>query len=148
MPRFEFRLKSLLILREAARDQRRADLVQAFAAERELAARRSALRNELDEQRDRCRASCAPGVVDVERLKATHSYEGTLRTELDEVHEREQSLAVEIERCRQELVAADREVQVLEKLRERKQAAFRRQQAQAEVKLLDEVAARASGGAG
>ena len=55
---------------------------------------------------------------------------------------RRAELAPEIERRRQAVVEADRELKVLEKLSERQQAQFRLDQTRAEGKLLDEAAAR------
>ncbi len=51
-------------------------------------------------------------------------------------------MATEIERRRQALVEADREVRVLEKLRERQAEQHRREEDLQEAKRLDEVAAQ------
>jgi flagellar FliJ protein len=143
MPRFQFRLKSLLSLREAARDERRAQLAEAYAAQRKLDERRQALEQDLEEHKQMCRAGILPGRIDVDRLLTANRYELVLRAELGVVAKHEQTLAVEIERRRQALVVADRDVRVLEKLRERELERFRREQARQETKQMDEIASRA-----
>lgn len=144
MARFQFRLKTLYAIREAARDERRAQLAEAYAADRKLKDRRAALEQELKEQKQWFRAGIAPGRVDVDRLLTVNRYELVVRAEIGVVTQHEETLAVEIERRRQNLLAADREVRVLEKLRERQLEQFRQQQAAAEMKEIDEVAARAA----
>jgi len=144
MARFQFRLKTLQAIREAARDERRAQLAEAYAADRKLKDRRTALEQELHEQKQWFRAGIAPGRVDVDRLLTTNRYELVVQAEINVVLQHEQTLAEEIERRRQTLVAADREVRVLEKLRERQLEQFRQQQALAEMKQIDEVAARSA----
>jgi flagellar export protein FliJ len=98
----------------------------------------------LHEQKQWFRAGIAPGRVDVDRLLTTNRYELVVQAEINVVLQHEQTLAEEIERRRQTLVAADREVRVLEKLRERQLEQFRQQQALAEMKQIDEVAARSA----
>jgi flagellar protein FliJ len=143
MARFEFRLRALLKAREATRDARRVELAQAQAADRELQQHRAALESELGGQQAWLRLGAAPGRLDIDRLRTADGYDLILRRELRGLAEQQQALAGEIERRREDVVAADREVRVLEKLRKRQHQQFRQQQALAETKELDEVAARA-----
>jgi flagellar export protein FliJ len=141
MPRFHFRLQTLLSLREAARDDRQARLAGNLAVERELAERQATIERALNTLRERTRSSTGPGPIDVERLRLDNRYERTLRSDLAELTSRRRALADEIEACRQELAAADREVRVLEKLRERQHERFRHEEQVRETGQLDEVAA-------
>jgi flagellar protein FliJ len=141
MARFQFRLKALLAVREATRDERRAQLAEAQAEDRKLKERRAVLERELGNQRELFRSGTSPGRLDIDRLITANRYDLVLRRELHVVTEREQTLAAEIERRRETLVAADREVRVLEKLRARQHEQFRQQQSLVEAKQLDEVAA-------
>ena len=142
MARFQFRLKTLQSIREATRDERRAQLAEAYAADQKLKDRRATLEQELNDQKQWFRAGIAPGHIDVDRLLTVNRYELVIHAEINVVRQHEQTLAEEIERRRQTLVAADREVRVLEKLRERQLEQFRKHQALAEMKQIDEVAAR------
>jgi flagellar protein FliJ len=141
MARFQFRLKTLLAVREASRDERRVQLAEAQAEDRELKERRAILERELANQQESVRAGTSPGRLDIDRLITAHRYDMVLRRELQVLLEHEQTLAAEIERRRETLVAADREVRVLEKLRARQHEQFRQQQSLVETKQLDEVAA-------
>lgn len=145
MARFQFRLKTLLGMRLAERDERRALLAESYAAERQLQKRRAAVEGELAAQHARCRSGTGPGRLDVEILMTAHRYEQVLRRELQALAEEENLLSAEIDVRRQAVVAADREVRVLEKLRDRQHEHYKQQQAAAEGKQMDEVAARSVG---
>ena len=143
MPRFEFRLRSLLAVREAERAAARTHLAAAQTELEELVATRALRQRELDEQRSWLRSRFAPGQIDPQRLAAASRYERVLLHELEALSAQQQALEVEIERRRFAVVEADREVRVLEKLRERKFEQYQRDQSLAEVKRFDEVASQA-----
>lgn len=142
MAQFQFRLKALLAVREAARDERLAQLAEAFAAQQKLDERRAALNHQLAEQQHVFRQRTAAGTIDVDGLLSANRFDLVLRAELNVIDHHERNLAPEIERRRQAVVAAEREVRVLEKLRERQLEQFRQQEALADMKRIDEIAAR------
>jgi len=144
MSRFRFRLASVLKLREATRDERRAKLAEAYSAEEKLRGRRRQVEADLTNLNQLRHERAAARTVDVELFVNVSRYEATLRHELGAIAGHEAQLAVEIERRRQALVAADHEVRMLEKLRERKQQLHQQAEALAEGKQLDEIAARQS----
>ena len=140
MKRFQFRLATLLRLREAVRDERRGALAAAQRAADALAARMADVDQELSETR---RQQTAPlGRVNVDPLVDAHRYELVLRVERQEVERQTALVAQEIERRRQALVEADADVKVLEKLRESQRQKALAEATRVEIKLLDEVAAR------
>ncbi|MBI3838465.1 MAG: flagellar export protein FliJ [Planctomycetia bacterium] len=143
MARFQFRFKALLDVREATRDERRVQLAEIQAEDRKLKERRAGLERELGDHQELLRCRTSPGPLDIDRLVTAHRYDLVLRCELQALAEHERKFATEIERRREALVAADREVRVLEKLCERQHEQFRQQQALVETKQLDEAAARA-----
>jgi flagellar export protein FliJ len=142
MTGFRFRLKPVLSLREAERDLRRAQLAESLAAERTFGERKAALENELGEQRRLSGRDARPGRIDLDRLTMTDRYLRELRCKLQAICRSEQALAARIDEQQQAVAAAEGEVRVLENLRERQLADFRRGQALAEIKVLDEAAAR------
>ncbi len=145
MPRFEYRLKSLLTIREAQRDLQRLQLAEARAMHDKLIEQRAALQQEMIDQMQFIRSGMAPGqTVDVQRLAWGHRYEQVVREQLSALAEQEQAAEAEVARRRESLLSADRDVRTLEKLRERQLEEFRKQQASAEIRALDEVAARAT----
>ncbi len=140
MSQFEFRLQSLLKLRLAERQQRRAELAEAHRAQALLTARREAIRQEIGDMRKRSLAAAAPGRIRMERLVAAQRYHLVLREKLEALSQQQSRLDAEIERRRVTLVEADRQVRVLEKLRDRHLEAHRTGELRREVKTLDEVA--------
>ena len=142
MPTFQFRLASLLRLHEATRDECRAHLAEAFRAEELLNNRLGELEQALAALKHECRQGSRPGTVDVDRLIDSQRYEFVMLAERATLRQQGEMLAAEIERRREALVAADREVRILEKLRETQRQQHQRDQQRREVKLLDEVAAR------
>ncbi len=140
MRKFTFRLKTLLRLREAVRDQRRGQLAEAFRILDAIDLRLDELRNELDDLKRQQAAQ--PGRVDVDRLVAAHRYEMVLRAEQQHNDQQRQEVSAEVERRREALTAADREVRTLEKLRETQQLRHRAEQERLLMKEIDEIASR------
>jgi flagellar FliJ protein len=146
MSAFRFRLSMLLRIQEAARDERRSQLAEAFRAEQALRERMGALQQEFDQLKNRYRQAGQSGQVDVDRLIDVQRYELVLSAEQQLLRQHQATLAQEIERRREALMAADREVRMLEKLREQQREQHRANQEQQAVKLMDEIASRRSGG--
>jgi flagellar export protein FliJ len=145
MKKFRFRLSTLLRLREATRDERRAQLAEAFSAEQQLKDRRAEVVAEANDLRQRYGGAAKVGVLDVDQLLDSHRYGLILLSHLKIIDEQMQKLAAEIEKRRQALVAADRDVRVLEKLRDAWKERYDKEGQVAETKQLDEVASRRSG---
>jgi len=139
MTRFRFRLASVLKLREAARDERRAELAEAYRADDTLRARGEGIDAELAGLRGQCRTASGPGVVDVDRLLDGQRYELLLRAYRRQVDAQRNMLAPEIERRRQAVVQANRDVRVLEKLRDRQAQRHRAEEERQLTKQLDEI---------
>jgi flagellar protein FliJ len=140
MPKFEFRLATLLKIREAARDERQAELAEAYRADDFLIERLRQIQAEFDDMLEGCRKAAGPGAVDIDRLIESQRYEVMLRAYEKQTHEQRKLLAVEIERRREALLAANREVRVLEKLRERQIERYREEENRRDIKRLDEIA--------
>jgi flagellar FliJ protein len=137
---FNFRLATLLRLRIAERDQRRADLAKALRAEELLRTQQAALRGEQAEMVERGRTLKSPGAGNVDALLHTHRYEIVLAARLRQLALQAAEVASETERRRLALVEADRQVRVLEKLREKQAAAYRHAEQGREAKQFDETA--------
>jgi flagellar export protein FliJ len=130
---------TLLRLREANRDERRVQLAEAQRAEQIVANRLSSIEADLHGLTKRCQRDLRPGQIDVDRLMEAQRYELILRAERLAAGEQQKIVSQEVERRREALVAADREVRVLEKLRERQFERHREDQQREETKVLDEV---------
>ena len=140
MKKFQFRLNSLVRLREAVRDERRAQLAEALRIVASLEEEMRQLQVKLDEARQ---MHTAPqGAVDIDRLLVAERYEMVLLLEKSKFEQQLASMNAEVEKRRQALVWADQDVRVLEKLKETQ---FQRWRAGAErdaLDHLDEIAGR------
>jgi flagellar export protein FliJ len=142
--RNDFRLATLLKLRELSRDERRALLAAAHRSDEELARQLARLAGRQRRLRDDCRHAAEPGEIDIDRLVAAHRYAVGLHAREKNLLEQRQLLAGEIECRRQSLVEADQEVQILEKLRERRRQARQAEAGRRDARQLDEAALRAA----
>jgi flagellar FliJ protein len=140
MPKFKFRLATLLKIREATRDERQTELAEAYRADDYLVERLREIKVQLDETFEGCRKAAGPGTVDIDRLIDAQRYEVMLRAFEKQTHEQRKLLAAEIERRREVLLAANREVRVLEKLRERQLERHFEEEAHRDIKRMDEIA--------
>lgn len=142
MTNFRFRLTTLLKLREGARDERRRQLAEGFQAAATLQERIDETNHELAGLRSIYGDSSKPGVVKLDRLLDAQRYEAVLRSQLHVFEDQALRVAEEIEHRRQALIEADREVRILEKLREKQQSRHNEEAARDEMKELDELAGR------
>ncbi len=140
MSPFRFRLATLLRLRLAERDERRSDLAKAIAAAEILHGQQQALQAEREENVAALRQMASPGGGNVDRLLHGHRHAAVLKARVGQLASQQAQIEREIERRRQLVVEADRQVRVLEKLSARQQAEHRRQSDKVEARRLDEVA--------
>ena len=139
MAGFVFRLQPLLNLRAAERDRRREQLADAYRAAEILQQQMEQLAQETKNTRQQTSKASQPGEVVVDYLLNSHRYELLLRAQTQQLREQQQHVDVEIERRRQALLEADRELRALEKLRERQQDEFRRMEHRRQMRELDEL---------
>ncbi len=142
MAKFQFRLATLLRLREQVRDERRAQLAQVYQADAILRQEQERLGRELEELNAAGRKACGPGALNVDQLLNTRRYELVLMSQQQDLKKKQKMLDEEIVRRREALAEANRQVRVLELLRERQLTRLRAEENREEMKLLDEVAGR------
>lgn len=140
MSLFRFRLATLLRLRIAERDDRRSDLAKALAAWEVLREQRQALTADRNENLAVVRRLAAPGSGNVDAMIQSQRYQAILKMRDAQLAAQEAQVEREIERRRQLLVEADRQVRVLEKLEARQKGAHRQLMEKQEARRLDEVA--------
>lgn len=143
MAQFRYRLATLLRLREATRDEKRTQLADAQRAARILEEQISEIDAEFADSRHQSKTATRPGAINVDHLIDVHRYERVLQAQRAAIVSQLQLVTAEVDKRRQALVEADRQVQVLEKLRERQQAEFAHAENQRDQKLMDEIASRA-----
>lgn len=140
MPPFRFRLETLKKIHESTRDERRRHLLEAQQAHDTLQTRLDELRNDLVGAKQLTSQTLSGGTVNVDRLLDDQRYELVLLAEQQMIRQQSKSVAEEIDRRRQTLVAADREVRVLERLRETQKERHDAETALREQQVIDEVA--------
>ena len=136
----KFRLATLLKLRLDERDRCRLALAQAQEAERLLAEQRGGIERELQAHRTNLGKLTQRGSANVDAVLQANRYEMVLRGQLREIAAQFAQVTEEVERRRLVLVEADRQVRVLEKLRENQAAEAVTAELAAEAKELDESA--------
>ncbi len=142
MATFKFRLATLLRLRETARDDRRSELAEAFRVDDALSEQVDDIERKRVQVRRECQQAASPGTVDIDRLVEAQRFELSLKAQRGNLDQQRQAVAEEIQRRRDRLIEANREVRVLEKLRGKQETRHRRDENRREVKVLDEVAAQ------
>ena len=141
MASFQFRLATLLRLRATVRDERRAQLAEAQRAEQLVVERISAIDAELIALRaQRVDAARRKGALNVDGLSEIAHYEMILKVERQSADQQRQTVAAEVQKRRDTLLAADRDVRVLEKLRDVQSGRHQEEEARREMQRLDELA--------
>jgi flagellar protein FliJ len=140
MAQSHFRLDKVHHIRQNAREQRRIELLEAQQAEDQAAAQVAELMSSLQFVRGHVQLATTPGRLNLDDLRHAQRYERSLRGELESAQSRRETLSAEVERRRQSLVEADREVKVLDRWQEKQHAQFRIDQARSEAKLHDDQA--------
>jgi flagellar protein FliJ len=140
MPKTKFRLGTLLRLRENYRDELRSRLAQAIHAANLLSEQQQLVKQEFSQLHTCQRMALAGETANVNQLVDVQRHLLMLRTQEETMLKQSEILQAEIERRRLAVVEADRQVRILEKLRERKQLEIRQQQMRAEIKQFDEIA--------
>jgi flagellar export protein FliJ len=142
MAKFTFRMATLLKLRESARDERQAQLARAQRAADILRRQQEALEEEARRLEQQSRMAVRPGRIDVNHLLHARRYELVLRAQQQDLRQQQETVDAEVQRRQRALVEANREVRVLELLREKLWARHRDEESRQEIKQLDEVAQR------
>lgn len=142
MSAFRFRLATLLRVREAARDERRAELAEALRADAVLEEQLASIAADLQQLLADEICCASPGRVDIDHLLAAQRYEVLLRSEQNTLVGQRKLLSQEIAKRQAALIEADREVRVLEKLREVHQQRHREEGEKRDQATLDEIALR------
>jgi len=140
MSEFRFSLHSILKVRLAERDGRRAELEDAERSQLGLQRDMDRLAQELQQSRAHSRGFLSPGSIDIAHLQDCHSNEQTLRQEIDRLGRQKEQAAKKVEQCRAALIQADRQVRTLEKLSDKQRQEHRHDEEKRENLVLDELA--------
>ena len=139
MAKYQFRLETLRKIRISHRDAMRTKLAEAFQAAQVLEQRQQQLADEVAQLQEQQRREVAEQTTDINSLVDKNRYQIALRTQQRTLRQQAAQLEEEIEKRRQLVVEADREVRVLDKLEHRQREQYREEAMRSETKILDEI---------
>lgn len=142
--KFRFRLQTLLKIRENARAEAQAELGKAREAERVVLEQLDEIRINIEKCANEGRKAIEYGKIDVNFMIGLRRHEAYLLSQDTVLKKHLEDVRAEIERRRQILMNADREVKTLEKLKEKQYEQFVEDYRAAEMKEMDEIANRRS----
>ena len=140
MRAFRFRLQTLQRIREQKRDAVQRKLAQAERERSELQQCELDVRGELQGLEEHMRRAVSKQQVEVDRVMDGHRHKLSLQARLADLEKAIVQANNEVAQCRNQLIEADRDVKVLEKLHERQLSEHVLQIQAHEAKLLDEAA--------
>jgi flagellar export protein FliJ len=114
-------------------------LADIFADDRRLLENRAALEQQRASQIGEIRELHEPGRIDIDRTAARRYFAGHVQNDVLFIDRDRAIVGEKLNQCQRVLIQADREVKVLEKLRDKQLAAFRYEQNRDEGRELDET---------
>lgn len=139
MKPFVFRLEKVLGLRRSHRDRAREELAEAINVMQILEGQKNDLEETFAKQRMTRTAEAQSNQPRVDILLDGRKHELLTIAQQKQLDEKIQMVAEELENRRSKLVEADREVKVLERLRERDKENHHRDKLRFESKEMDEI---------
>lgn len=124
MPRFQFRLQSLLTYRESRRDLVRQYLAQMLAKDHELETERQTILDQRTALLTEMYALQQAQQLNVDHAASRRFHAGQLSVDAELIAQQRKRLGEQIAQCRQALTKADQNVKVLEQLSEKQLAEF------------------------
>ena len=138
---FRFRLDPLITLRDNKLKERQRELAQAYNARRILEEHLQEIDRQLEEGIVAMRSTMQPGqTVNVESLLGFRRQEMFLRANQDDLMQKIKMVDEEIELRRTKVVEANKELKIIEKLKEKRYEKYLDEENKAEMKMMDEIA--------
>ena len=138
---FKFRLEPLIKIRDNVLKECQAELAKAYNARRILEEALQEVERQLAEGIAAARKLAQAGqTVNVEYLLGLRRQEMFLRANQDDLMQKMQVVDDEIERRRAAVVAANKELKIVEKLKEKRHEKYLEEEGKSETKIMDEIA--------
>ncbi|MCL2710482.1 MAG: flagellar export protein FliJ [Planctomycetaceae bacterium] len=140
---FKFRLEPLIKIRDSVLKECQAELAKAYEARRILETHLQEVERQLAEGTETARKLMQPGqTVNVDYLLGIRRQEMFLLANQNEIKQKMQEVDTEIERCRAAVVAANKELKIIEKLKEKRHDQYLEEEKREETKVMNEIAGR------
>ena len=137
MAKVQFRLATLLRLRETLRDERRQELVAAQQAEQATRDVIAQMDHEATEMRRSWAIASHAGSIDIDALRDAAHFQLALSAQRQMALKTLADCSAQVDRARQSLLAADQALKTLEKLLKRQQDRNRQLEQKQELSQLD-----------
>jgi len=138
---FKFRLDSLITIRDNKLKERQQKLAEAYDARQILEEYLQEIDKQLEEGIIAVRELSQPGqTVNVEHLIGFRRQEMFLRANQEDLMEKMKMIDEEIEVRRAAVIEANKELKVVEKLKEKQHEKYLENENKAETKMMDEIA--------
>ena len=139
---FTFRLDPLISIRDNVLKEKQAELAKAYEAQRIIEQKQLDTERSIEANLQSAREMQQLGKVDVTLLLGIRRYDMFLASQLDEIRRHIAMIAEEIEIRRQAVIEANKELKIIEKLKERKREEYRVEERRKETIEMDEIAGR------
>jgi len=140
---FKFRLEPLIKIRKDTLQERQSELAQAYDARNILEGYLKEIERQLLEGTATAREMMQPGqAVNVDHLLGLRRQEMFLRANQDDLKQKAQIIDEEIERRRDAVIEANKELKIVEKLKEKRYEKYLAEEKRADTKEMDEIAGR------
>ena len=138
---FNFRLEPLITIRDNVLKECQAELAKAYEARRKLEEYLQDIERLLTEGTEKARSLMQTGQkVNVEYLLGIRRQEMFLRANQNQLLKDIQTIDEEIERRRAAVIAANKNLKIVEKLKEKRYEKYLEEENKAETKAMDETA--------
>ncbi|MCL2348105.1 MAG: hypothetical protein FWC50_07560 [Planctomycetaceae bacterium] len=137
---FNFRLKPLQKIRENVRKERQTELAKALEAEAVIREKLEGIKHEIKATKEEGRRLAAGGEINVDDLIGLRRHEAFLLAQKTAMEEHLEKLLVEVERRRQAVIEADKEVRIMEKFHEKLKERYDSALEAKEIAGFDEIA--------
>ena len=146
---FKFRLEPLITIRDNVLKEKQAELAKAYEARRALEEKQAELEQELAATvaagRDTIHGG---GAISVDYLLSLRRHEGYLMAQQEHIAKTIAAVDEEIERRREAVMEAHRELKTVEKLKEKQKEKYNAELAKKETVMMDEIALTRKQGTG
>lgn len=139
---FRFRLQPLQKIRENIRQERQTELAKALEAESVMREKIESIKQDIVGTKEEGRRLASEGRIKVDHLVGLRRHEAYLLAQKAEAEQKLEQVLAEIERRRQAVIEADKEVKIMEKLHEKLKERHDNGLAEKEVLELDEIASQ------
>ena len=140
---FRFRLQPLITIRDNVLKQKQAELAKAYEARRIVMEKREKVERDLAATKESAREMIHSGKpVSVDYLLGLRREEMFLLIDRNKCDEDLRMIDEYIERCREAVIEANKELKIVEKLKEKRKEKYDTEQARLETVQMDEIAGR------